>query len=103
MSPDQRDTPQIVPSSWPERLPMPCAVSNVSQKAAGPPSCMPQLVEPVVGSGAAHIAVVPPLEPAQLHENGPEPVTGDAVPAEQRLAVGAVAVAMPFADPHAPL
>src|ERR1700722_16979874 len=27
------DTPQTVPSSWPERLPIPAGASNVSQKA----------------------------------------------------------------------
>src|SRR5262249_6793939 len=50
MSPVQRDTPQMVPFSWPERLPIPAAVSNVSQKARVPPSCIPQAVGDGVGT-----------------------------------------------------
>jgi len=49
------------------------------------------------------LAVVPPLEPPQLHVHGPEPATDDDVPAEQRLAEGADDAVVPFADPHAPL
>jgi len=70
---------------------------------------MPQfpLTGPGVGVGAAsdavQLAVVPPLEPPQLHVHGPEPATDDAVPAEQRLAEGLDDAVVPFADPHAPL
>jgi hypothetical protein len=49
------------------------------------------------------LAVEPPLEPAQLHVHGPEPATADDVPVEQRLAEGADAALVPFADPQAPL
>ena len=49
------------------------------------------------------LAVVPPLEPPQLHVHGPEPATDDDVPAEQRLAEGADDAVVPFADPHVPL
>jgi hypothetical protein len=43
------------------------------------------------------------LEPLQLHVHGPEPATDDAVPAEQRPAVGEDDTVVPFADPHTPL
>jgi hypothetical protein len=52
---------------------------------------------------AEQLAVVPPLEPPQLHVHGPEPATDDAVPAEQRLAEGLDDAVVPFADPHTPL
>jgi hypothetical protein len=51
---------------------------------------------------AEQVAVVPPLLPAQLHAHGPLPLTGDAAPAMQRLAVGALARLAPFEEPHAP-
>ena len=54
-------------------------------------------------SDAAQLAVVPPLEPPQLHVHGPEPATDDDVPVEQRLAEGLDDAVVPFADPHAPL
>ena len=90
-------------------------LSKVSQKMAVPPNCMPQfpLTGPGVGVGvgvgvgaasdAEQLAVVPPLEPPQLHVHGPEPATDDAVPAEQRLVEGLDDAVMPFADPHTPL
>ena len=52
---------------------------------------------------AEQLALVPPLEPPQLHVHGPEPATDDAVPAEQRLAEGLDDAVVPFADPHTPL
>ena len=52
---------------------------------------------------AEQVAVVPPPLPAQLHDHGPLPVTVDAAPAPQRLAVGALARLSPFEEPHAPL
>ena len=51
---------------------------------------------------AEQVAVVPPLAPAQLHAHGPLPLTVDAVPALQRLAVGALLSVPPFEAPHAP-
>jgi hypothetical protein len=56
----------------------------------------------VCKSGAEHEAVVPPFKPVQDHANGPAPETDDAVPAVQRLAVGALAMATPFALPQLP-
>lgn len=91
-------------------------VSKVSQKIAALPNCMPQF--PLTGVGvvggvdppppdtdadAEQLAVVPPLEPPQLHVHGPEPATDDAVPAEQRPAEGLDDAVVPFADPHTPL
>jgi len=84
-----------------------------------PPNCMPQF--PLTGvddpdpddvdpdpdvdanTGAEQLAVVPPLEPPQLHVHGPEPATVDDVPAEHRLLEGADDACVPLADPHAPL
>ena len=54
-------------------------------------------------SDAEQLAVVPPLEPPQLHVHGPEPATDDAEPAEQRLAEGLDDAVVPFDDPHTPL
>jgi hypothetical protein len=52
--------------------------------------------------GAEQTAVVPPLLPTQLQFQGPLPVTLVAVPALQRLVVGAVVTATPAAVPHEP-
>src|SRR5262249_7748999 len=85
-------------------LPIPAAVSNVSQKTTGPPSCIPQFEPVVVGVMLAkQLAVVPPLEPLQFHAHGPEPATDDAAPAEQKLVEGADDTIVPLADPHMPL
>jgi hypothetical protein len=46
---------------------------------------------------------MPPFVPAQLQYHGPLPVTTEAVPTLQRLVVGEVLVADPFAEPHWPL
>ena len=54
-------------------------------------------------SDAEQDAVVPPLLPPQLHDHGPLPLTVDAVPALQRLAVGALVSLPPFEEPHVPL
>ena len=54
-------------------------------------------------TNAEQLAVVPPLEPLQLHVHGPEPVTDDAVPAEQRLVEGLDDTVVPLDDPHTPL
>ena len=92
-------------------------MSKVSQKIAALPNCRPQfpLTGPGVGvdvgvgvgsdtdADAEQLAVVPLLEPLQLHVHGPEPATDDAVPAEQRLVEGADDAVVPFADPHTPL
>jgi hypothetical protein len=45
---------------------------------------------------------MPPLEPAQLHDQGFVPLMDEAVPLLHRLPVGSV-VAAPAAEPHAPL
>jgi hypothetical protein len=52
---------------------------------------------------AEQVAVVPPPLPAQLHDHGPLPLIVEAVPALQRLAVGAPLSLPPFEEPHAPL
>ena len=53
-------------------------------------------------SGAEQVAVVPPLLPTQVQVQGPLPVTVVAVPALQRLVVGAVVTARFAAVPHEP-
>src|SRR5438876_8228026 len=58
---------------------------------------------PATEADAEQLALVPPLEPPQLHVHGPEPATDDAVPAEQRLVEGMDDAVVPFADPHTPL
>jgi hypothetical protein len=52
---------------------------------------------------AAHCAVAPPPDPAQLQVNGPLPVTSDAVPDVHRLPVGKLVTLVPLTEPHAPL
>ena len=113
MSPVHRDTPQTVPFSWPDRLPVPAGESKVSQKLTAVPNCMPQF--PATGvedpppdpdpdpADAVQVALVPPLEPPQLHVHGPEPATDDAVPALQRFVEGDDETVVPFAAPHTPL
>ena len=103
-----------MPFSWPERLPVPAAVSNVSQNAGVPPSCILQAladgvgvgvgsgVDPALDADAEQLKLVPPFEPPQLHVHGPEPATLDDVPFEHKLAEGAEDACVPFADPHAP-
>jgi hypothetical protein len=61
------------------------------------------VVPPATVAGAEQLALIPPLEPPQLHVHGPVPATDDAVPAEQRLVEGADDAVVPFADPHTPL
>jgi hypothetical protein len=53
-------------------------------------------------SCATQVAVVPPLLPAQLHVHEPLPLTTDAVPALQRLVVGALGKLPPLEEPHTP-
>ena len=59
--------------------------------------------DPDAAVDAVQLAVVPPLEPPQLHVHGSEPTTDDDVPTEQRFVEGADDAVVPFADPHAPL
>jgi hypothetical protein len=56
----------------------------------------------VPSTGAEHEAFLPLLAPAQVQSHGPVPVTDDADPLVQRLLVGAVVTAVPFAEPHTP-
>jgi hypothetical protein len=65
------------------------------------PFALPQ--EPLISSWAELDALVPPFEPVHDQVNGPAPETDDAVPAVQRLVVGALATSVLFALPQAPL
>ncbi len=51
---------------------------------------------------AEQLALVPPLDPVQLHVQGPVPLTVVGVPALQRLVVGAEVKVPPLDEPHAP-
>jgi hypothetical protein len=62
-----------------------------------------QLVDDAISKFAAQLVLVPPLDPAHIHVHGPNPLTEDAVPDEQRLDAGAALTAAPFAEPQAPL
>jgi hypothetical protein len=74
---------------------------------AATPFAEPQMpltgVTPPEATGAAQALFVPPLEPAHIQSHGPVPATAEAVPALHRFAVGAVLVALAFAEPHTPL
>ena len=51
---------------------------------------------------AWQLAFVPPFVPWQVHVQGPEPLTEPAVPAPQRLVLGAEVKLCPLAEPHWP-
>ncbi len=51
---------------------------------------------------AEQLDVVPPFDPVQLHVQGPVPLTAVAVPALQRLVVGAEVNVPPLDVPHTP-
>ena len=52
---------------------------------------------------AEQFAFVPPFDPAQVQVHGPVPLTALALPAVQRLLVGAVVKVPPLDEPHWPL
>ena len=74
------EVPDVQAPAVPEQAPLTTATSN----------------------GAEHDAVLPPPEPAQVHVQGPEPETADAVPAEHNPLEGADVLATPLAAPHEP-
>ena len=51
-------------------------------------------------TGAEQLAVV--RRPRQLQDHGPLPLTAEAIPARQRLVVGALLAGTPFAEPQTP-
>ena len=51
---------------------------------------------------AEQLAVVPPLAPPHVQLQGPVPTTGEEVPVEQRLIVGAVPCVCPSLLPQTP-
>jgi hypothetical protein len=51
---------------------------------------------------ALQVTVAPPALPAQVHVQGPDPFTEDAVPMSQRFVVGFEGIAVPFAEPQSP-
>ena len=72
-------------------------------KAAAVSGAEPHCPFTGTSTGAEHEALVPPFDPPQLQLHGPVPMAADVVPDEQRLAVGALRVATPLADPHLPV
>ena len=75
------------------------ALKIVKKQRLQPLMGLPLVVE---ASLSEQVAVEPPLLPTQVHDHGPLPLTAEAVPAVQRLVVGAVLTATPFAGPHCP-
>ena len=45
---------------------------------------------------------MPPFDPAQVHDHGPEPMTELAVPMEHRFVIGIVGTIVLFTEPHTP-
>ena len=66
------------------------------------PPDVSQALAPDDDSDAEHESEFPPLTPLHGHVHGPFPDTVPAVPAVQRLVVGAVEKLPPLADPHTP-
>ena len=106
--------PPLAPAQLHDHGPLPLtvdAVPAVQRFAVGLVLTVPPFEEPQAPfTGCAEatffaeqVALVPPPLPAQLHDHGPLPLTDDAVPALQRLAVGAVLSLPPFEEPHVPL
>jgi hypothetical protein len=106
--------PPLLPAQLHDHGPLPLtfdAVPALQRFAVGVLVRLPPFEEPhapFTGCAEAtffaeQVAVVPPLLPAQLHDHGPLPAMVDAVPALQRLAVGALVRLPPFEEPHAPL
>ena len=67
-----------------------------------PPAGAVMVTEDVDATGAEQLTVVATLGPTHDQVQGPEPETAEAVPAEQRLAVGAELTATPLAVPQTP-
>ena len=104
--------PPLLPAQFQRHGPLPVTVDAVpaaQRFAVGAVLTDAPFEEPHVPftggrrSGAEQVAVVPLPLPAQLHDHGPLPLTVDAVPVLQRLAVGALVRSAPFEEPHAPL
>ena len=110
--------PLPVPDIWPPQDPlMPTLypLSAVTVNAAEVPWLTVRLagsiVPPLPTEGtivyvrmfAEQSAIVPPLTPAQLHVQGPLPLTADATPIEHRSVTGASVGVWPPAVPQTPL
>jgi hypothetical protein len=52
---------------------------------------------------AVHCAAVPPFDPAQVHVQGPLPLTAGVLPSPHRFVFGAEDIDVPPAEPQAPL
>ena len=85
------------------------AVPALQRLVVGAVVKVPPLDEPhwpltgVLAILAEQLAVEPPFDPWQLQVQGPVPLTELAVPAVQRLVVGAEVKVPPSAEPHWPL
>ena len=55
---------------------------------------------PAAAIGSKHCTVLP--APTQFHDQGPAPLTAEAVPEAQRFAVWALLAGIPIAAPQAP-
>ena len=90
--------------------PMLLPLLSANQKLPSGPATRPQgaLEALVIGNSlivsalAVQLAFVPVFAPLQVQLHGPEPLTADAVPELQRLAVGAIARFAPLLLPQPP-
>lgn len=75
-------------------------VVPVPAQATAPLGKVP--VQALVATPAEHETVLPPVEPAQVHDQGPEPETALLVPELQRFTVGVEVGVLPLAEPQEP-
>jgi len=83
-------------------LPEGSTATELPASKLAPPKLSADTVCPPLWILAEQLAVVPPLDPVQLHVQGPLPLTVVAVPALQRLVVGAEVNVPPFEEPQEP-
>ena len=103
--------PPLVPAQFHVQGPLPETLEAVPAEhkllvgveVRSAPLALPQApFTAAVLTGAEHCALLPPLEPLQLQDQGPVPETLDAVPAEHKLVVGFRSPRRSSALPQAP-
>jgi hypothetical protein len=107
---------ELDPEVEPEELASPDELEPEPEELEPPDELPPDEPEPVelvlpdelpleleLASKAPQKAALPPLLAWHCQVHGPVPLTADAVPAEQRLPVGALVRLWPLDEPHMPL